>query len=295
MKLSREQLGVLFGFAGVCLFGGTLPATRLAVASLDPIFLSMARAVLAGCAGALLLLIMRRPWPSRALLLEFLLAGTCTVWGYPLVIALAMTSVPASHGGVVLGIVPLATMALAAVVTHERPSAGFWAASTVGSLIVLAFVLWKNGTVWLEAGDLYLLGAVVFGAGTYVLSGRLSTKMPGWEVISWQVALYLPLTVVISVWLWPHDLAQVTPSAWAGLGYVSFVSMFLAFFVLNAAMALGGISRIGQLMLLQPFVIVALSIPLNGERFDAATVLFAAAVIVTVLVGQRMRVRRHPK
>ena len=45
---SREQLGLAFGFAGVLLFGGTLPATRVAVAALDPLFLSTARASIAG-------------------------------------------------------------------------------------------------------------------------------------------------------------------------------------------------------------------------------------------------------
>jgi drug/metabolite transporter (DMT)-like permease len=37
--------------------------------------------------------------------------------------------VPAAHGGVVLGILPLATAAAAAVFAHERPSLGFWLAS----------------------------------------------------------------------------------------------------------------------------------------------------------------------
>ena len=117
--------------------------------------------------------------------------------------------------------------------------------------------------------------------------------MPGWEVISWQVALFLPLTIASSAMLWPPDIAQAPAKAWAGLAYVSAVSQYLAFFALNAGMALGGVSRVGQLMLLQPFVIVALSIPVNGESFDPEIVLFAAAVVATVLVGQRMRVTRR--
>jgi drug/metabolite transporter (DMT)-like permease len=68
--------------------------------------------------------------------------------------------------------------------------------------------------------------------------------------------------------------------------------MFFAFFVFNAAMAYAGVSRIGQMSLLQPFVIVALSIPVNGEPFEPGTILFAAAVVATVMIGQRMRVKR---
>src|SRR6185437_7290338 len=115
-------------------------------------------------------------------------------------------------------------------------------------------------------------------------------KQPGWEVISWQVVLYLPLSLLATMVLWPPALHGVMTPAWLALAYVSLVSQFFAFFVFNAAMALGGVARIGQLMLLQPFVIVALSVPVNGERFDISTLLYAAAVVATVIVGQRMQV-----
>ena len=123
MTTSREKLGLVLGVAGVLLFGGTLPATRLAVAAIDPLFLSAARATIAGCTGLLLLLALRRPTPPRALWHEFLLAGLCTIVGFPVFMALAMAHVPAAHGGVVLGILPLATAAAAALLAHERPSA----------------------------------------------------------------------------------------------------------------------------------------------------------------------------
>ena len=43
MIASRERLGLLLGFLGMCLFAGTLPATRLALRGLDPLFLTVAR------------------------------------------------------------------------------------------------------------------------------------------------------------------------------------------------------------------------------------------------------------
>jgi len=107
------------------------------------------------------------------------------------------------------------------------------------------------------------------------------------------VALFLPLSLIAAYVLWPQSLAGVPASAWAGLTYVSFVSQFFAFFVFNAAMAMAGVARAGQLMLLQPFVIVALSIPVNGERFELSTLLYAAAVVAVVVIGQRMQVTRR--
>jgi drug/metabolite transporter (DMT)-like permease len=290
---TNERLGIALGCAGVLLFGGTLPATRLAVTGFDPLFLTAARATIAGCAGLITLFLLRRPLPPQKLWRELFITGVCTIIGFPVLMALAMTSVPASHGGVVLGIMPLATAAAAALIQHERPSIGFWAASAAGAAIVLVFVLQDGGNARFALGDLYLLGTVVCGAFGYTLSGRLSLRMPGWEVICWQVAGFLPFSALAAITLWPQSFASVGVGALAGLAYVSLVSQFFAFFVFNAAMALGGVARIGQLMLLQPFVIVALAAPVNGEPVRLTTFLYAAAVVATVIVGQRARVQRH--
>jgi drug/metabolite transporter (DMT)-like permease len=293
MTTSRERFGIALGLAGVLLFGGTLPFTRLAVVAFDPFFLSAARAAIAGCAGFALLVVLRRPIPPRASWLEFVLAGICTIIGFPVFMALAMVHVPASHGGVVLGIIPLATAAAAALVAHERPSAGFWLASIIGAAIVVVFMVRQSGASTIQLGDIYLLGTVLSGAFGYTLSGRLSRTRPGWEVISWQVASFLPLSLIAAYLLWPQSIAGAPASAWAGLAYVSFISQFVAFFVFNAAMAMAGVARAGQLMLMQPFVIVALSIPVNGERLELSTLLYAAAVVGVVVIGQRMQVARR--
>jgi drug/metabolite transporter (DMT)-like permease len=293
MATSHHRLGLLLGFIGMCLFAGTLPATRLALSGFDAFFLTVARATLAGSAALVLLNVMRRRIPPRSLWPELFAAALCTVVGFPLFAALAMVTVPAAHGGVVLGIIPLATAAAAAIFAHERPSVGFWLASVIGAIFVLTFMLRRNGGGAVSAGDVFLLGTVACGALGYTLSGRLAAVMPGWEVISWQVVIFLPIAALATFLMWPSNIASAPISAWAGLGYVGFVSQYMAFFVFNAAMAIGGIARVGQVMLLQPFVIVALAWPVNGEPIDIETIVFATAVVATVLIGQRMRVSRR--
>ena len=293
MTSYHKNFGLLLGFLGMCLFAGTLPATRLALLGFAPLFLTVARAALAGSVGLIVLIARRRRVPSRSLWLEMFGAALCTVIGFPLFAALAMMTVPAAHGGVVLGILPLVTAAAATVFAHERPSPGFWLASVLGALIVVTFMLRRNGGMTFSAGDLFLLGTVLSGALGYTFSGRLATLMPGWEVISWQVVIFLPLAAAATFVLWPADIATAPISSWIGLGYVGLVSQYTAFFVFNAELAIGGIARVGQVMLLQPFMIVALALPVNGEAIDVETILFAAAVVATVLIGQRMRVTRH--
>ncbi|HEY5280632.1 MAG TPA: DMT family transporter [Pseudolabrys sp.] len=292
MIRSRDNLGLVLGIAGVLLFGGTLPATRLAVTSFDPLLLTAIRASIAGCAGLSVLLALRRPLPARKLWPDVVIAGLCTIVGFPVLMALAMAHVPAAHGGVVLGIMPLATAAAAAIVTRERPSLGFWLASATGAAIVVVFAL-REGSGGFAVGDLFLAGTIIAGAFGYAMSGRLSLAMPGWEAICWQVALFLPLSLLAAIVLWPAHLGTIAAGGWAGLAYVSFISQFFAFFVFNAAMARIGVARAGQLMLLQPFVIIVLASPVNGEPIRVETFAYAVAVMAAVVIGQRMRVRRR--
>jgi drug/metabolite transporter (DMT)-like permease len=293
MFASREKLGVLLGFLGMCLFAGTLPATRLALTGLDPLFLTVARGTIAGCAAGVVLLLTRRTFPPRWLWLEMSAAAFCTALAFPLLAAFAMTTVPAAHGGVVLGILPLATAAAAALLAHERPSGAFWFASASGAALVLIFVFRRSGGESVTAGDFFLLGTVVVGAIGYTLSGRLTRRLPGWEVISWQVVLLLPLAAAATFAFYPNDIARVPIAAWGGLVYVGLVSQYTAFFVFNAAMAIGGIARVAQIMLLQPFVTILLAALVNGEPIDLETILFAAGVVAAVLLAQRTHLVRR--
>jgi drug/metabolite transporter (DMT)-like permease len=292
-NISRDKIGLALGFIGMCMFAGTLPATRLAVAGFDPFFLTVARAAIAGIFGLTVIVLTKRRLPPRSLWIEFFCAAFFTVVCFPLSVGLAMMRVPAAHGGVVLGILPLATAAAAAIIAHERASIGFWLLSIVGASIVLTFVYRQSGGAGVSFGDLFLLGTVASGAIGYTLSGRLTARMPGWEVISWQVAIVLPFSLVATAVMWPAGIADVSLLPWLGLGYVSFVSQYTAFFVFNAALAMGGISRVAQIMLLQPFVVVGLALPVNKEPIQIDALLFAAAVVATVLVGQKMKILRR--
>src|ERR1700724_1449028 len=132
MSTPREKLGLALGCIGMLAFGATLPATRLALATLDPWFLTAARGAIAGSFGLAVLLLTRRSVPPRAHWFDLIAVGLCVALGFPLFMALALVTVPAAHGGVVLGVTPLATAAAAALLAHERPSWGFWLAGAAG-------------------------------------------------------------------------------------------------------------------------------------------------------------------
>jgi len=287
--LSRETQGMWLGFIGVVIFGATVPATRLAVVALDPFFTSFGRAAVAGVLSAMILLLMRRPWPTASQLRLMAVIVIVMVIGFASLMALSLQTVPASHGGVVLGILPLSTAAAASVLLGERPSLRFWFFALLGTVVVVAFALRDSGGA-IEIGDIYMFAAAILSSIGYVYSGHLSKQMPGWEVICWILVVGLPITLPASLLFIPADPAAVPTSAWLGFAYVSLFSMFIGFFAWNAGMAMGGVARVSQVQLLQTFVTLALSAWVNGEHIDPVTIGAAIAVVAIVAMGRSSRV-----
>jgi len=289
--VSRETLGFLLGLLGVCVFAGTLPFTRLAVETLDPWFVTAGRAALSGLLAGATLLALRRRLPDRQTLKVLVLVALCLVLGFPGFTALAMTSVNASHGGVVLGILPLATAVVSTVMSGERPGIGFWLAAVAGAALVVGFAL-RDAGGGLAVGDLLLGGAVVSSALGYTLSGRVTQRgMAGWEVISWVLVVSLPVTVPAALLLTPRELSAVSSWSWIGFAYVTVMSQYLGFFAWNAGLALGGITRVSQVQLVQTFVTLLIAAVLNGERVDPLSWVVAALVVGLVLVGRQAAIR----
>jgi drug/metabolite transporter (DMT)-like permease len=277
------------------MFAGTLPFTRIAVEALSPGFIAAGRAALAGVLAGTTLLVLRRAWPGRGDLLKFALGGLCLVGGFPLFTALAMQSVPAGHGGVVLGILPLATALISALIAGERPSTAFWIAAVIGAGLVVGFTLHEGGGDF-EPGDLYLLAAVLSSSLGYVVSAQLAQRgYAGWEVISWILVVSLPVTAPLSLWLMPSDPAAVPAWSWIGFAYVTLLSQYLGFFAWNAGLAIGGIARVSQVQLLQTFVTLVFAAFLNGERIDALTWLVAVGVVGVVVAARYAAIRRAPR
>jgi len=292
-SLSREHLGLLLGFVGIAIFGGTLPATRIAVSAIDPIALTALRTAIAGLCALTLLIVLRRPLPPRRLWLQLAIAMLCVSVLFPFLMALAMQTVDASHGGVVLGILPIATAFVAVVITHERPKPPFWIASIIGAALVIAFAMRQGGGT-LSAGDLLLFAAVATSAVGYAFSGRLTARMPGWEVISWVLVMALPISLPAAALTMPTNPTHIALKPWLALLYVAVFSQWIGFFAWNAGMAMGGIARVSQVQLLQPFITFALATFFNGETITLQILLFAAAVVATVAISTRMRGRDTP-
>ena len=285
-------MAVALGLFGVLGFSFTLPATRVAVEGLDPVFIGLGRAAVAALPATLLIaFVWREPLPNRRTVVRLGAVALGVVFGFPLLSALALRSLTSAHSAVVVGLLPAATAVMAVARAGERPSAGFWLASGAGLVAVLAFAA-TQGAGAPSGADLLVLGAVALGAVGYAEGGALARELGGARVICWALVLSVPITLPVGLAAGISGGLDAPADDWLGFAYVSLVSMLLAFFAWYAALARGGVAKTGQVQLVQPLLTLVWSAALLGEHVGPATIAAALAVVASVLATQRARVEQ---
>lgn len=285
--------GLALGVLAMALFGATVPVTRWTMgggAALSPLFITFGRVVLAAAVSALLLLALRARWPRRDEWAPLAVAAAGNAVLYPLALALALRQQHAAHVAVITALLPLATAAAAALALRApRGHLRFWVCALLSTAVVLAFSLQRSAQTGapfrLVADDLLVAGGVVAASVGYLQGARVTRSMGAERVICWVTIFTLPVALPLALWTAPA--APVPAAAWWGLAYLALVSMWAAFFAWYRALDWGGPLRVSQLQALQPFFSIALAWPLLGERPDAATLAFAAAVVALVALGLR--------
>lgn len=283
--MDRTSAGWGSGLLGVIIFSGSLPATRLAVADLSPLFLTSARAVIAGLLGWACLAALRQPRPARADMASLAIVAVGVVLGFPLLSALALGYVTAAHSIVFVGLLPLSTAMFGVLRGGERPKPAFWLFSVLGAATVGIFALLRGAESSLP-GDLLMIAAVLLCGLGYAEGAALSRRLGGWQVICWALLIALVPMAVLALATAPANPAIIGMPAWAGLFYVSVFSMLVGFFFWYRGLALGGIAGVGQLQLLQPFFGLLLAALVLHEQV-AWTMIASTAVVILCVAGAR--------
>jgi drug/metabolite transporter (DMT)-like permease len=279
-------MGFVYGGLGVLIFSLTLPATRIAVAEFDPVFVGLGRAIVAAGLSLILLVVTRQILPPLRFLPQFCIVVMGVVIGFPLLSAIAMRDAPASYGAVMTGLMPLSTALCGVWRAKERPSLAFWIFAGLGSAWVVCFAL-ISGRGSIRLADVALLGAVAAAGLGYAEGAVLSRQLGSWQVICWSLILSTPVLLPIVLQHAPSDFSSISLRAMFGFLYVSIFSMFLGFFAWYRGLLLGGVARIGQVQLFQPFLTILASALFLGEPLTLTTVGFAAGTIACVALGKR--------
>ncbi|WP_413989197.1 DMT family transporter [Labrys okinawensis] len=284
--MDDKTAGWLNGFLGVAIFSGSLPATRIAVHDLTPLFLTTARAAIAGLIGIALLLLLKQKWPRRGQIGSLSLVALGCVVGFPLLTALALQSITSARATVFIGLLPLSTAVFGVLRGGERPRFGFWLFSLAGAAIVALFALSQGsaGDAW---GDGLMIASILVCGLGYAEGARLSRTLGGWQVISFALALSLPVMLPLALTWAPGNPAAIGWPALSALAYVSLFSMLIGFVFWYRGLAQGGIATVGQLQLLQPFLSLALAALLLHEQVGLMVWAVAAGVVVCVAGAKR--------
>lgn len=287
--LSTASMGLLLGLVGVLAFSFTLPLTRLAAPELGGAFVGMGRALVAALLALAVMLVRREPLPPPTVWKGIVLVALGTVFGFGLFSSIAMQTVPAVHGIVVVGLLPSATAVMAVLRAGERPGVPFWISCLVGLGSVLIFAA-VQGAGSLQSGDLWLLGAVVLAALGYAEGAVLSRTLGGWRVVSWALVFSLPvLIVVVGTMTWRNGFPEGSATAWWCFGYLALFSMYIGFFPWLAGLAMGGVARVGQMQLVQPVFSLVWAWLLLGEHISLGTALAGTLVIASAALARWTR------
>lgn len=276
-------------------FSFTVPFTRVAVGGLSPLFIGSGRAVIAAVLAAAALTLARQRLPQRAQWMRLAVVAAGIVFGFPLLTSFALTTASASHGAVVIALLPAATAVTAVLRGKERPPLSFWIMAGVGALASVLFASMQGGGVGqLHWSDLLLFGAVVAAAVGYAEGGLLARELGAWQTVSWALVLSAPLMIALTVISAVRQPPTASPIEWAAFAYLGVVSMFLGFFAWYRGLAIGPMAQVSQVQLVQPVFTICWAALLLREQLTWATVLGGVAVVVCAGTAVRARGRSAP-
>lgn len=297
--MKRDRLiGLFIALVGVIGFSFSLPWTQLALESFSPFFTAFGRAAVAGVLALLVLLVAKVRFPGRIFVRPLIITALGAVFGWPILIALALQRTTSAHAAVIAAVMPLVTALIAVLRTRERVTSRFWLASVAGIVLLVWFTISRPGATEFDPlADVLLILAVFFSSWCYVEGAVLTKSFPGWQVISWVLVISLPVTVPATIWLassgavkWPP-----TPSALIGMAGISLVSMFLGFFAWYKGLSMSGIALGSQVQQLQAPLTVLWAAVLLGQPLapEAMLVLLGLLIAVGVAVSARTRLANN--
>jgi len=289
---TKELEAYGLGLLAITAFALTLPLTKLLVDNMHALEIGIGRSFIAAVPAAIILCWKKVELPNGKQFIKLLSIAVGIVFVFPILTAVGMNYLPSSHGGAVLAALPLSTAMFGRVVSKEKPGAQFWVLSMTGFLIVLVYTVVSSGMESLYVGDMALLIAVLFAGYGYAQGGTLSREMAGWKVICWVLVVSLPLLSLMEVVIFDAAsfLSFEAMDVFALL-FLALINTLFGFFAWYRALALGGISKISQIQLLQPFITYAFAILLLQEAFSLLTLAVCVGVIYIVWLTKKQDVQ----
>jgi drug/metabolite transporter (DMT)-like permease len=281
----------LAALAAVTLWGISFVATRAALSEISPIPLVFTRFAL-GTAFLLTILAVRRRleipprecWPTLAAM------GFVGIFLHQMLQAHGLALTTAVHAGWLIGLIPIWSALLSAVVLRER----LGSAKVVGLLLGFAgaaLVVTRGklsgGLLALPTtrGDLLILASTVNWALYSVVGRRTLARLGSARATAFAMlagwAMLAPLFVLSAGWT---EYARISAAGWAAIAFLGIGCSGLGYLFWYAALEKLETSRVAAFLYLEPLVTLAAAAVLLGEPVHGTTVVGGLIVLAGVFL-----------
>lgn len=271
---------------------------KLSLPGFSPWTLTFGRAAIAGLVALIFLRIAKVSIPDKSLFRPIAITALGIVVGFPVLTTLALQYTTSAHAAVIVAGLPLATAVLAVKRVKENVPVAFWIAALIGTITLVVYAWLHGGSEGVHLlADLMLIGAVLCAAIGYAEGAILVRKIPGWQVVSWCVVAFLPISVPVSIisFVLGFETHVVTPVTVGAFLFTALGSMYFGFFAWYRGLSELGVAKGSQVQLLQALLTLAWSALLLDEVVTRSTLLAASIVIACVAVTQRLRIKKTTK
>lgn len=276
------------------LWSGTPVANKIAVATMDPVTVGLLRSVVAGLIAGLVALLLRLPFPRLARDRWLLLLSGITsfaVWPALLSVGLGMTS--ASHGGLIIALIPIFTGIFVALLDRVWPQNRWWLGSALamlGTALLIALQSGADDAAASRAGDALVIVGVMVCAVGYLAGGKLAPVIGARATTLWGLAATsVVLLPVVALLAGRTEWSAVGEREWLALAYLALAGSLGAYLAWFWALGRGGIAQVSSLQLAQPIMTTVLAVLLIGERLTLPLIAAGGVILAGTALTQFAR------
>ncbi|HET9029728.1 MAG TPA: DMT family transporter [Candidatus Aquilonibacter sp.] len=265
---------------------------KQAVTQIDPLaFTFMRFVVMTPLAFGLAALARNRVHVERRDIGALIACGACGygIYQYFWIVGLKYTTPFASS---LLGAMsPIFTLAIVAVLGHERVRSGRWLGAVIALLGIAVFEGAFSGATSFRLGDLLTLGAAIVFAVYNVISARLLDRYTPLELLAITMAIGTVMIAPGGIPALAHtNLAAISWGVWWRLLYATLFPILLTYPVWSYGISALGAARASIFSFLVPVLTGLLSVPIVHARFPRYELVGAAicltGMIVSYLLGR---------
>jgi drug/metabolite transporter (DMT)-like permease len=277
-----------FACLAIVFWGVSFVATKAVLREIAPITLIFLRFAI----GAVVLLAIVRELPPRSAWAPLALMGFLGIFVHQMLQAYGLTMTAATNAGWLIGLTPIWSAVLSAIVLRER----FGFAKIVGllggfagALLVVtrgdfsASLLARPSTL----GDLLIFISTI-NWSIYSVIGHKTIRALGPRratsgAMLFGAAMLAPFFVARHGW---SEIPHLSAAGWGALLFLAIGCSALGYLFWYGALERIEVSRVASLLYAEPLVTFAAAALLLGERVSAAVVAGGLLVLVSVLVAQ---------